>query len=93
MVKSGDPEENNSFQFIDTVNGNSVFLRKDVDNMDGETVGYITERILDDAKINYKCTGSASTVYFAAIKGLEEKRQEGFLDGVIMLEKRAKASL
>ncbi|ADK15287.1 MULTISPECIES: hypothetical protein [Clostridium] len=74
VVKSGDPEENNSFQFIDTVNGNSVFLRKDVDNMDGETVGYITERILDDAKINYKCTGSASTVYFAAIKGLEEKK-------------------
>ncbi|OBR91243.1 MULTISPECIES: DUF4430 domain-containing protein [Clostridium] len=74
VVKSGDPEENNSFQFIDTVNGNSVFLRKDVNNMDGETVGYITERILDDAKINYKCTGSASTVYFAAIKGLEEKK-------------------
>ncbi|OAA92082.1 hypothetical protein [Clostridium ljungdahlii] len=74
VVKSGDPEENNSFQFIDTVNGNSVFLRKDVNNMDGETVGYITERILDDAKINYKCTGSTSTVYFAAIKGLEEKK-------------------
>ncbi|AZV57179.1 DUF4430 domain-containing protein [Clostridium sp. AWRP] len=73
-VKQGDPEENNSFQFIDTVHRNNVFLRKDVNNMDGQTVGYITEKLLDEAKINYKCTGSVSTIYFAAINGLYEKK-------------------
>lgn len=73
-VKPDDPEENYSFQFIDTVNGNNVFLKKNVDDMDGETVGYITEKLLDEAKINFKATGSASTLYFAAINGLEEKK-------------------
>lgn len=73
-VKPGDPDEQYSFQFIDTVNGNNVFLKKNVDNMDGETVGYITERLLDEAKISYKATGSVSTIYFAAINGLEEKK-------------------
>ncbi|EFG87133.1 hypothetical protein CLCAR_3236 [Clostridium carboxidivorans P7] len=73
-VKPDDPVEQYSFQFIDTVNGNNVFLKKNVDNMDGETVGYITEKLLDEAKISFKATGSTSTLYFAAINGLEEKK-------------------
>lgn len=73
-VKPDDPEENFSIQLIDTVDGNNIFLKKNLDNMDGETVGYITEKLLDEAGIKYKCTGSASTVYFAAINGLEEKK-------------------
>lgn len=73
-VKPDDPEENFSIQFIDTVHGNNIFLKKNLDNMDGETVGYITEKLLDDAGIKYKCTGSSSTLYFAAINGLEEKK-------------------
>ncbi|NMM63406.1 DUF4430 domain-containing protein [Clostridium sp. P21] len=73
-VKPSDPDEQYSFQFIDTVNGNNVFLKKNVDNMEGDTVGYITEKLLDEAKISFKATGSASTIYFAAINGLEEKK-------------------
>lgn len=74
-VTSTDPESKCTFQVIDTVHGNKMVVSKDVDkSMEGETVGYITERILDNAKINYRCTGSVSTLYFAAINGLEEKK-------------------
>lgn len=72
-VKEANPEEAATFVFIDTVNGNRVILQKKVD-LEGETVGYITCRLLDEAKIKYKTTGSASTLYFAAIDGLEEKK-------------------
>ncbi|MBI6871878.1 DUF4430 domain-containing protein [Clostridium aciditolerans] len=67
------PDEEATFVFIDTVNGNRVILQKHVD-IEGETVGYITCKLLDEAKINYRTTGSASTLYFAAIDGLEEKK-------------------
>lgn len=73
-VKQDDPDSQMTLQIIDTVNGNKMILQKDISSMDGETVGYITERILDDAKIKFKATGSASTLYFAAIDGLEEKK-------------------
>lgn len=74
-VSATDPESRATFQVIDTVNGNKMILAKNIDkSMDGETVGYITERILDDAKISYKATGAVSTLYFAAIDGLEEKK-------------------
>lgn len=67
------PNEEATFVFIDTVNGNKTILQKPVD-MEGETVGYITCKLLDEAKIKYRTTGSASTLYFAAIDGLEEKK-------------------
>lgn len=67
------PNEEPAFVFIDTVHGDKIILQKNVD-MEGETVGYITCKLLDEAKIKYKTTGSASTVYFAAIDGLEEKK-------------------
>ncbi|NMM63409.1 DUF4430 domain-containing protein [Clostridium sp. P21] len=73
-VKPEDPDSQMTLQIIDAVNGNKMILQKDISSMDGETVGYITERILDDARIKFKATGSASTVYFAAIDGLEEKK-------------------
>lgn len=73
-VKPDDPDEQMGIQFVDAVHGNTVFLSKNVDDMDGETVGYITEKVLDGAGIKYKCNGSASTVYFAAVNGLEEKK-------------------
>ncbi|MBV7275205.1 DUF4430 domain-containing protein [Clostridiaceae bacterium UIB06] len=73
-VKQEDSNSQMTLQIIDTVNGNKMILQKDISNMDGETVGYIMERVLDDAKIKYKATGSASTLYFAAIDGLEEKK-------------------
>lgn len=79
-VKEDEPKEEMSFQIIDTVNGNKVILQKNITDMEGETVGYITERLLDEAKIKYKATGSASTLYFAAIDGLEEKKA-GTLSG------------
>ncbi|AZV59090.1 DUF4430 domain-containing protein [Clostridium sp. AWRP] len=74
-VTAKDPKSKCTFQIIDTVHGNKMILAKDVDSsMEGQNVGYITERILDNAKINYRCTGSVSTIYFAAINGLEEKK-------------------
>ncbi|AKN31475.1 hypothetical protein Ccar_11630 [Clostridium carboxidivorans P7] len=73
-VKQDDPDSQMNLQIIDTVNGNKIILQKDISSMDGETVGYIMERTLDAAKIKYKATGSASTLYFAAIDGLEEKK-------------------
>ncbi|MHC6181189.1 DUF4430 domain-containing protein [Clostridium sp. JNZ X4-2] len=74
-VSATDPESRDTFQVIDTVNGSKMILAKNIDSsMEGQTVGYITERILDDAKINYKATGAVSTLYFAAIDGLEEKK-------------------
>lgn len=72
-TETPNPDEEATFVFIDTVNGNRVILQKHVD-MEGETVGYITCKILDEAKMNYRTTGSASTLYFAAVDGLEEKK-------------------
>ncbi len=72
-AKTPVPNEEPTFTFIDTVNGNSVILQKHVD-MEGENVGYITCKLLDEAKIKYRATGSSSTIYFAAINGLEEKK-------------------
>lgn len=72
-TETPNPNEEPTFVFIDTVHGDKVILQKNVD-MEGETVGYITCKLLDEAKIKYKVTGSASTLYFAAIDGLEEKK-------------------
>jgi hypothetical protein len=78
-VSATDPESRATFQIIDTVHGNKMILAKNIDkSMDGEMVGYITERILDDAKMNYRATGAVSTLYFAAIDGLEEKKAGKF---------------
>ncbi|MCI1944746.1 MAG: DUF4430 domain-containing protein, partial [Clostridium luticellarii] len=50
-VTAKDPESKCTFQIIDTVHGNKMIIAKDIDSsMDGQAVGYITERILDDAK-------------------------------------------
>ncbi|NLU07515.1 MAG: DUF4430 domain-containing protein [Clostridiales bacterium] len=74
-VSASDPESSATFQVVDTVHGNKMIISRNIDSsMNGQTVGYITERILDSAKISYKATGSASTLYFAAIDGLEEKK-------------------
>ncbi|MTK12847.1 MAG: DUF4430 domain-containing protein [Clostridiaceae bacterium] len=72
-AETPNPNEEPTFVFIDTVHGDKVILQKHVE-MEGETVGYITCKLLDEAKIKYKTTGSASTLYFAAIDGLEEKK-------------------
>lgn len=73
-VMPGEPEENNSFQFMDTIHGNNVFLKKDVNDMDGKTVGYITKKLLDEAKIDYTATGTDSILHFSAINGRVEKK-------------------
>lgn len=65
--------EEPTFIFIDAVNKNRVILQKHVD-IEGETIGYITCKLLDEAKIKYRTTGSSSTIYFADIDGLEEKK-------------------
>lgn len=72
-VQTPNPDEEPTFMVVDTVHGDKVILQKHFD-MQGETVGYITCKILDEAKIKFRTTGSSSTLYVAAIDGVEEKK-------------------
>ncbi|KZL92035.1 DUF4430 domain-containing protein [Clostridium magnum] len=73
-TQTTNPDEQPTFMFIDGVHGDKMILQKHVD-AEGETVGYITCKLLDEAKIRFRTTGSSSTLYVAAIDGLEEKKQ------------------
>ncbi|MHC6181162.1 DUF4430 domain-containing protein [Clostridium sp. JNZ X4-2] len=79
-TSSQKPAEQSSIEIIDAIHGNTVVLQKNLDNIDGQTVGYITQKALDEAKINYTTKGTGSTVYFSDINGLKEKA-EGPLSG------------
>ncbi|MCI1944551.1 DUF4430 domain-containing protein [Clostridium luticellarii] len=77
---SQNPEAESSIEIIDAVHGNAVILRENLNGIDGQTVGYVTQKALDGAKISYTAKGSGSTVYFSDINGLKEKA-EGPLSG------------
>ncbi len=72
--------EQSSIEIIDEVHGNRVVLRKNLNGIDGQTVGYVTQKILDGAKISYTTKGTGSTIYFSNINGLKE-RAEGPMSG------------
>lgn len=79
-TSSQKPVEQSSIEIIDAIHGNTVVLQKNLDNIDGQSVGYITQKALDEAKIKYTTKGTGSTVYFSDINGLKEKA-EGPLSG------------
>lgn len=78
-VPSVSTQEEPTLTIIDAVHNNKIILKKHIEK-DGETVGSATCRLLDESHISYKIKGTADTLYFSAIDGIEEKK-EGQLSG------------
>ena len=79
-VNSQKSDNQSSLEIIDAVHGNKVIFQKSIQGVDGQTVGYATQKALDAAKMSYTTRGSGSTIYFSDIGGLKE-RAEGPMSG------------
>lgn len=86
--KDDTPVEEYNFEIKDEVH-NKIIIQKYVE-LEGKSVGEITCKVLDEAKISYKATGSSSNLYFASIDGISHMEAGPLSGWVYYIKKKDK---